>query len=106
MKLADPPFIRANNFLATRSQLWDNYVMRSTRNVVAENSPGLGHYSDLLLPGPANQAGPARHAMIEMTATTKVTPLGFNACMGRSRVWNNRVGSSHSGPRNAAGLTA
>jgi len=84
MKLAYPLFIRANNFLATRSQLCDNYVMRSTRNVVAENSPGLGHYSDPPLLVLASLAsGPKHgHAMIEDIATMCGTRLGPGTLYG------------------------
>jgi DNA-binding PadR family transcriptional regulator len=55
-------------FLAPKHNSCDNYVMRSTRNVVhADKAPPIGHYSDpsmLVLASLAN--GPKHgHAMIE-----------------------------------------
>src|SRR5207253_9922177 len=59
--------------------LCDNYVMRSTRSVVAaENDPGLGHYSDPPLLVLASLAsGPKHgHAIIEDIASICGTRLG------------------------------
>jgi DNA-binding PadR family transcriptional regulator len=67
------------NLLAEQTGLCDNYVMRSTRNVVdAENSPGMGHYSDPPLLVLASLAsGPKHgHAMIEDIAAISGTRLG------------------------------
>ena len=75
----------ANNFLATRKRLCNNYVMRSTRNVVqAENEAENGHYSDpplLVLASLAN--GPKHgHAMIEDIARLCGTKLGPGTLYG------------------------
>src|ERR1700692_2775540 len=58
--------------------------MRSTRNVVAENSPGLGHYSDPPLLVLASLAsGPKHgHAMIEDIAAISGTRLGPGTLYG------------------------
>lgn len=63
----------------------DNYVMRSTRNVVNnEDSSGLGHYSDpplLVLASLAN--GPKHgHAMIEDIVRLSGTRLGPGTLYG------------------------
>ena len=63
----------------------DNYVMRSTRNVVeAENPTGMGHYSDPPLLVLASLAsGPKHgHAMIEDIATICGTRLGPGTLYG------------------------
>jgi DNA-binding PadR family transcriptional regulator len=72
-------------FLATRNDLCDNYVMRSTRNVVdPEKDPTMGHYSDpplLVLASLAN--GPKHgHAMIEDIAGMCGTRLGPGTLYG------------------------
>ena len=66
-------------------RLCDNYVMRSTRNVVeAEEGAGMGHYSDpplLVLASLAN--GPKHgHAMIEDIARLCGTRLGPGTLYG------------------------
>jgi DNA-binding PadR family transcriptional regulator len=66
-------------------EICDNYVMRSTRNVVEGNSgEGLGHYSDppmLVLASLAN--GPKHgHAMIEDIAGMCGTRLGPGTLYG------------------------
>jgi DNA-binding PadR family transcriptional regulator len=63
----------------------DNYVMRSTRNVVeSEDGPGLGHYSDpplLVLASLAN--GPKHgHAMIDDIVRLCGTRLGPGTLYG------------------------
>jgi DNA-binding PadR family transcriptional regulator len=75
----------SQNFLATRGQLCDNYVMRSTRNVVqAEEGSGMVHYSDpplLVLASLAN--GPKHgHAMIEDIVRLCGTRLGPGTLYG------------------------
>src|SRR5216684_3212626 len=77
--------VRANNFLASCGHLWDNYVMRSTRHVVAtEELASLGHYSDppmLVLASLAN--GPKHgHAMIEDIVRLCGTRLGPGTLYG------------------------
>jgi len=77
--------VRANNFLAADNQLCDNYVMRSTRNVVvAEEDTGMGHYSDPPLLVLASLAdGPKHgHAMIEDIARLCGTRLGPGTLYG------------------------
>lgn len=74
-----------NNFLATEGQLCDNYVMRSTRNVVKpEEGAGMVHYSDpplLVLASLAN--GPKHgHAMIEDIVRLCGTRLGPGTLYG------------------------
>src|SRR5271166_4503827 len=76
---------RFNYFLAADSHLCDNYVMRSTQNVVsAEGDPEMGHYSDpplLVLASLAN--GPKHgHAMIEDIAGMCGTRLGPGTLYG------------------------
>jgi DNA-binding PadR family transcriptional regulator len=78
-------FPRRKIFLAARDRLCDNYVMRSTRNVVkAEKDAGMGHYSDpplLVLASLAN--GPKHgHAMIEDIACLCGTRLGPGTLYG------------------------
>ena len=79
--------VGANNFLASCRHLWDNYVMRSTRNVVepeSEGTRGMGHYSDpplLVLASLAN--GPKHgHAMIEDIERLCGTRLGPGTLYG------------------------
>jgi DNA-binding PadR family transcriptional regulator len=72
-------------FLAEKSRLWDNYVMRSTRNVVpAEKGENTGHFSDpplLVLASLAN--GPKHgHAMIEDIVGICGTRLGPGTLYG------------------------
>ena len=72
-------------FLASGGELCDNYVMRSTRNVVEdEKGAGMGHYSDpplLVLASLAN--GPKHgHAMIEDIARLCGTRLGPGTLYG------------------------
>jgi DNA-binding MarR family transcriptional regulator len=73
-----------NNFLAIGVALCDNYVMRTTRNVVDKENPGLGHYSDppmLVLTSLAN--GPKHgHAMIEDIVRLCGTHLGPGTLYG------------------------
>jgi DNA-binding PadR family transcriptional regulator len=74
-----------NNLLAVRVLLCDNYVMRSTQNVVAaEEVVRLGHYSDppmLVLASLAN--GPKHgHAMIEDIVRLCGTRLGPGTLYG------------------------
>ena len=74
-----------NKNLATKGHLCDNYVMRSTQNVVeSEDGPGLGHYSDpplLVLASLAN--GPKHgHAMIEDIVRMCGTRLGPGTLYG------------------------
>jgi DNA-binding PadR family transcriptional regulator len=76
---------RLLNFLAAKAQLCDNYVMRSTRNVVGtEEDATLGHYSDppmLVLASLAN--GPKHgHAMIEDIVRLCGTRLGPGTLYG------------------------
>src|SRR5580692_2678862 len=71
--------------LAAEVLLCDNYVMRSTRNVVdTENSQGAGHYSDPPLLVLASLAsGPKHgHAMIEDIAGMCGTRLGPGTLYG------------------------
>ena len=76
---------RLLNFLAAKAQLCDNYVMRSTRDVVGtEEDATLGHYSDppmLVLASLAN--GPKHgHAMIEDIVRLCGTRLGPGTLYG------------------------
>jgi DNA-binding MarR family transcriptional regulator len=76
---------RGNFSLAAEGLLCNNYVMRSTRNVVfEENDPGLGHYSDPPLLVLASLAsGPKHgHAMIEDIAGMCGTRLGPGTLYG------------------------
>src|SRR5580698_7010150 len=71
--------------LAAEVLLCDNYVMRSTRNVVdTENGQGAGHYSDPPLLVLASLAsGPKHgHAMIEDIAGMCGTRLGPGTLYG------------------------
>jgi DNA-binding MarR family transcriptional regulator len=71
--------------VAQETGLCDNYVMRSTRNVVdKENGTGLGHYSDPPLLVLASLAsGPKHgHAMIEDIAGMCGTRLGPGTLYG------------------------
>jgi DNA-binding PadR family transcriptional regulator len=75
----------SQDFLAPEPQVCDNYVMRSTRNVVdSEKNPATGHYSDpplLVLASLAN--GPKHgHAMIEDIARLCGTRLGPGTLYG------------------------
>src|SRR5439155_26482835 len=73
------------NSLAATSQLCDNYVMRSTRDVVStKNDTGIGHYSDPPLLVLASLAsGPKHgHAMIEDIASICGTRLGPGTLYG------------------------
>jgi DNA-binding MarR family transcriptional regulator len=75
----------SQNFLATEGQLCNNYVMRSTRNVVqAEEGTAVVHYSDpplLVLASLAN--GPKHgHAMIEDIVRLCGTRLGPGTLYG------------------------
>jgi DNA-binding PadR family transcriptional regulator len=77
--------VEANNSLALGNQLCDNYVMRSTPNVVeAETGNGMGHYSDpplLVLASLAN--GPKHgHAMIDDIERLCGTRLGPGTLYG------------------------
>ena len=65
--------------------MWDNYVMRSTRDVVqAEEEAGMGHYSDPPLLVLASLAsGPKHgHAMIEDIARLCGSRLGPGTLYG------------------------
>ena len=78
-------FWMLEKFLARATQLCDNYVMRSTRNVVnSEEGAGLGRFSDpplLVLASLAN--GPKHgHAMIEDIAGLCGTRLGPGTLYG------------------------
>ena len=71
--------------LAVKGRLCDNYVMRSTRNVVDDDEDtGLGHYSDPPLLVLASLAsGPKHgHAMIEDIARLCGTRLGPGTLYG------------------------
>jgi DNA-binding PadR family transcriptional regulator len=77
--------VEQNNLLATAAWLCDNYVMRSTSHVVAEErKPDIGHYSDppvLVLASLAS--GPKHgHAMIEDIAGMCGTRLGPGTLYG------------------------
>jgi hypothetical protein len=74
-----------DNFLAIGNELCNNYVMRSTRNVVEdENDAGMGYYSDPPLLVLASLAeGPKHgHAMIEDIAHICGTRLGPGTLYG------------------------
>ena len=75
----------AKILLADAGEVWDNYVMRSTRDVVeVEEEAGLGHYSDPPLLVLASLAsGPKHgHAMIEDIAQMCGTRLGPGTLYG------------------------
>ena len=72
-------------FLQGRADLCDNYVMRTTRDVVeTENGPEMGHYSDPPLLVLASLAsGPKHgHAMIEDISSICGTRLGPGTLYG------------------------
>jgi DNA-binding PadR family transcriptional regulator len=71
--------------LASGHELWNNYVMRSTRNVVKrEPNPELGHYSDPPLLVLASLSGGPKHghAMVEDIARLCGTRLGPGTLYG------------------------
>jgi DNA-binding PadR family transcriptional regulator len=73
------------NCVAIEGEVWDNYVMRSTRDVVqVEEQPGMGHYSDPPLLVLASLAsGPKHgHAMIEDIAQMCGSRLGPGTLYG------------------------
>jgi len=77
--------LAVKNLLASNESVCDNYVMRSTRNVVeTESDPQMGHYSDpplLVLASLAN--GPKHgHAMIEDIARLCGARLGPGTLYG------------------------
>jgi DNA-binding PadR family transcriptional regulator len=75
----------AKNLLATWTEVWDNYVMRSTRDVdKTEDEAGMGHYSDPPLLVLASLAsGPKHgHAMIEDIARLCGSRLGPGTLYG------------------------
>ena len=73
------------NLLASAAALWDNYVMRSTRDVVGdEEAVGVGQYSDppLLVLASLAQGPKHGHAMIEDIAALCGTRLGPGTLYG------------------------